>query len=58
VTAENIHPDSTGLNGKMLQIANATNRGDEQTKSARKCGQIYGGRIPNTGLGASTQRRL
>jgi len=27
----------------MIQIANATNRGDEQTKSAGKCGQIYGG---------------
>ena len=29
-----------------LQIANATNRGDEQTKSAGKCGQIYGDRPP------------
>jgi hypothetical protein len=41
----------------MIQIASATNRGDEQTKSAAKCGQIYGECNPNTRLRASTQRR-
>jgi hypothetical protein len=30
----------------MTQIASATNRGDEQTKSAGKCGQIYGAPPP------------
>jgi hypothetical protein len=40
----------------MIQIASATNRGDEQTKSAGKCGQIYGDRNPNTRLRASTQQ--
>jgi hypothetical protein len=40
----------------MIQIANATNRGDEQIKSAGKCGQIYGDCNPNTRLRAPTQR--
>jgi hypothetical protein len=40
----------------MIQIANATSRGDEQTKSAGKCGQIYGDCNPNTRLRAPTQR--
>jgi hypothetical protein len=40
----------------MIQIASATNRGDEQTKSAAKCGQICGDCNPNTRLGASTQQ--
>jgi hypothetical protein len=40
----------------MIQIASATNRGDEQTKSAAKCGQICGDCNPNTLLRASTQR--
>jgi hypothetical protein len=40
----------------MIQIANATNRGDEPTKSAGKCGQIYGGRAPNNDPHKGTQR--
>jgi hypothetical protein len=40
----------------MIQIASATNRGDEQTKSAAKCGQICGDCNPNIRLGASTQQ--
>jgi hypothetical protein len=40
----------------MIQIASATNRGDEQTKSAAKCGQICGDCNPNTRPGASTQQ--
>jgi hypothetical protein len=39
----------------MIQIANATNRGDERTKSAGKCGQIYGGLASNSGPGRATQ---
>jgi hypothetical protein len=29
--------------GQAIQIANAANRSDQRTKSATKCGQIYGG---------------
>jgi hypothetical protein len=28
--------------GQTIQIANAANRSNERTKSAAKCGQIYG----------------
>jgi hypothetical protein len=34
----------------MIQIPNATNRGDEQTKGAGKCGQIYGGPMRNAAV--------
>jgi hypothetical protein len=33
--------------GQIIQIANAANRSDEKTKSAAKCGQIYGGPVAN-----------
>jgi hypothetical protein len=33
--------------GQIIQIANAANRSSERTKSAGKCGQIYGGPIAN-----------
>jgi hypothetical protein len=35
--------------GPTIQIANAANRSNELTKSAGKCGQIYGGPIANAG---------
>jgi hypothetical protein len=39
-------PDST-RHWQTIQTANAANRSDERTKSAAKCGQIYGGPMVN-----------
>jgi hypothetical protein len=41
----------------MIQIASATDRGDEQTKSAAKCGQIDDDCNPNIQPPGSTQQR-
>jgi hypothetical protein len=33
--------------GQTIQVANAVNRGGENTNSAAKCGQIYGDPLAN-----------
>jgi hypothetical protein len=43
LTAENSNPNGTMASpGQTIQIAHAAKRSDEDTKSAAKCGQIYG----------------